>query len=171
MYVILFGPLEFKLNCTIRIRIAEVFRIPLSPFSSHRSHNCKREGNYNLLSMILQIDIPFPSLMNALLLYDFFSYFPNIYKIFCYFVSFFPLHCLRPLIKTTLFKRLLIQFDNASLLCAVCSSLGIYQPKSLHCPGVNPGSAPHCPALPGNEEHRCEGTQASDWSPASLRRF
>ena len=89
MYVILFGPLEFKLNCTIRIRIADVFRIPLSLFSSHRSHNCKREGNYNLLSMILQIDIPFPSLMNALLLYDFFSHFPNIYKIFCYFVSFF----------------------------------------------------------------------------------
>ena len=48
---------------------------PLSPFSSQGSHNCKREGNYNLLSMILQIDIPFPLLMNTFT----FSCFPTFY--------------------------------------------------------------------------------------------
>ena len=53
---------------------------PLSPFSSQGSHNCKREGNYNLLSMILQIDIPFPLLMNTFTFSCFFRHFMGIFQ-------------------------------------------------------------------------------------------
>ena len=99
---------------------------PLSPFSSPRSHNCKREGNYNLLSMILQIDIPFPLLMNTLLFLVFPTFWLNL---------------------NILFVLLLIQKYLNFIMCVhfylslhkMCSSLGIYQPKRFHCPPVNQG--------------------------------
>ena len=112
---------------------------PLSPFSSQGSHNCKREGNYNLLSMILQIDIPFPLLMNTFT----FSCFSDILW------GNFNIAFIKPRLAGPSYEGCSPRYIYF-IVCVhlwylslhkMCSSPGIYQPKSFHCPPVNPGSA------------------------------
>ena len=143
---------------------------PLSPFSSQGSHNCKREGNYNLLSMILQIDIPFPLLMNTFT----FSYFSDILDMRKF------QHCIyqtrsagpRWMAGSPRYIYFIVCVHLWYLsLHKMCSSPGIYQPKSFHCPPVNPGSAlivtgvRQCWPLIGH----WPPVLASDWSePSSI---
>ena len=163
-------------------RIADVplcILFPLSPFSSHRSHNCKREGNYNLLSMILQIDFPFPLLMNTLLFLVFQEYL-DIYLI-CpslLYNSPFTLCLAFRIVLIRMYSSILLWVFGSGYLSVhkMCSSLGIYQPKSFHCPPVNTGSALIVPIHTGTGVRQCwpligpwSPAEASDWSvPSSI---